>query len=383
MGREFPYVTPVALQKDDTITVQDPISARFIIGGDDRIVMCLEAIRFDEQEPEWFTISDEDHNGFEGTPQCMDLSTDANHLFVGTLEGGLFRISNIKYSYDYETADVNSPFSVISTSKIPVYLPGTTEEIDQVITSVAVDPNDANRVIITLGNYGNEHYVYMSTNALDENPEFVSIQGNLPQAPVYSSLIEMDPDNNLVFLGTEYGIYVSQNTGANNPTWTQQNGTMGEVPVMMIRQQKVRKETDVIPLVDPNGNVTNLEVPGNNNYGVIYAATFGRGMVSLDEFQKPVGIDEPVISKESKNQLHFYPNPVINQAFVEIELETASSVVLNIYDLSGQVINTIDKGLIDRGKHTFEVNSQGMAPGTYILEIRNEKISKTAKFIVY
>ncbi len=32
---------------------------------------------------------------------------------------------------------------------------------------------------------------------------------------------------------------------------------------------------------------------GINNYGVIYGATYGRGIISLDEFQQPVGISEP------------------------------------------------------------------------------------------
>jgi hypothetical protein len=116
---------------------------------------------------------------------------------------------------------------------------------------------------------------------------------------------------------------------------------------------------------------------------MIYAATYGRGIISLDEFQKPVGIDEPSVTQVNQEKLHIYPNPVIDRAFVEIELESASDVSINVYDLSGQVIHAIDKGFVGRGKHTFEVNSQGMAPGTYILELRSEKLSKTAKFIVY
>lgn len=388
MNRRFPYVLPADLNQGDSLMIQDPITARFIIGGDDRIVMTLQAIMFDVQDLDWFTISDEGHNGFAGTPQSMDLSGDANHLFVGTLEGQLFRISNIKYAYNYETADVTSPYTVISTSRIPVYLPGTSDEIDQVITSVAVDPNDANNVMITLGNYGNEHYVYMSTNALDENPEFRSIMGDpnnggLPQAPAYSSLFEMDPNTDLVMIGNEFGIYVSENAEASNPTWIQHNNGMGEVPVMMIKQQKIRKQDDIIPIIDPNGNVTYETVPGNNNFGVIYAATHGRGLITLDEFQKPVGVNEMPSSGTTQDLLNVFPNPAINRAFVEVELTGSAEVTINIFDLRGQVIRTIDKGNAPEGKHVFEIGSQNMAPGTYVLQLRSGSISRTAKFIVY
>ena len=383
MARKFPYVLSETLEDGDSIQVQDPITNKFIIGGDDRIVMTLDAIRFNVQDLDWFTISDQDHNGFEGTPQCMDLSGDGNHLFVGTLEGTLYRVSNIKYAYDFETADVNSPFSVISTARIPVYLPGTSDEIEQVVTSVSVDPNDPNKVVITLGNYGNDHYVYMSTNALDENPEFVSVQGDLPEAPVYASLIEMDPNNDLVILGTEYGIYVTDNPNGGNTSWMQQNGTIGEVPVMMIRQQKIRKEDDEVPIVDPLGNITYEIYPGNDNYGVIYAATYGRGIIALDEFQKPVGIFEPAANQNKEESLHIYPNPAINNAFVEVELSESTRLSINIYDLRGQVVKSIDKGIVNKGSYVFEVNSRDLAPGTYIIELRNERDSRTAKFIVY
>ncbi len=264
-----------------------------------------------------------------------------------------------------------------------MYLPGTSDEIEQVVTSVSVDPNDPNKVVITLGNYGNDHYVYMSTNALDENPEFVSVQGDLPQAPVYASLIEMDPNNDLVILGTEYGIYVTDNPNGGNTSWMQQNGTIGEVPVMMIRQQKIRKEDDEVPIVDPLGNITYEIYPGNDNYGVIYAATYGRGIIALDEFQKPVGIFEPAANQNKEESLHIYPNPAINNAFVEVELSESTRLSINIYDLRGQVVRSIDKGIVNKGSYVFEVNSRDLAPGTYIIELRNERDSRTAKFIVY
>ena len=81
-NRPFKYITPVNLVPGDSIVVADIITCRFFIGGDDRLLMSKQMIQFDKT-PEWYVISDKNHGGVEGTPQCMANSSDANHIFVG------------------------------------------------------------------------------------------------------------------------------------------------------------------------------------------------------------------------------------------------------------------------------------------------------------
>jgi hypothetical protein len=382
-NRPFKYITPVALAPGDSLMVKDIISARFFIGGDYRVLMSKEVIQFD-QTPEWFVISDSSHVGVKAIPQSMALSSDGNHLFVGCNDGILYRISNIKYAYNYETADVNSPYCVISTKKIPVYLPGTSTEISQVITSIAVDPNNDERVLLTLGNYGNSHYVFMTDNALDENPVFRSVQGEpgnggLPQAPVYSSLIEMDPDNNIVMVGTEFGIYATNNISAGNPTWVAEKNNVGSVPVFMLKQQTIRKTNDTIALV--NIDTTYVIHYGVNNYGVIYGATYGRGLISLDAFQKPLGIGDPKpISNETGMKI--FPNPASDKATVAFELEQASHVELNMYDLQGKLVRHLDLGMRPEGRHDVILNCGSLQNGTYILNLIKGNSSASSKLII-
>jgi len=63
------------------------------------------------------------------------------------------------------------------------------------ITSISFSPEDDNRAVFTLGNYGHDDYVYMTSNALDSIPTFINVQGNLPKIPVYSSVVEMNDKN--------------------------------------------------------------------------------------------------------------------------------------------------------------------------------------------
>ena len=92
--------------------------------------------------------------------------------------------------------------ATIKTSTIPSAQLDATAFEGRAITSIAIDPENSDNIIVTLGNYGNADYVYYSTNG---GESFTSKQGNLPAMPVYSSIIEKTTGK--VILGTENGIY--------------------------------------------------------------------------------------------------------------------------------------------------------------------------------
>lgn len=381
-ARIFFHTFTQGISKGDSVMVQDIITSKFFIGGDSCVMMTRDILKFD-RIPEYYLIANKT-TGFNEVAQSMAYSANANHLFVGTTEGGLFRISNIAYAWDFETADVTSPFCVISTTRIPIYLPGTSTEISQVVTSVAVNPNNANQVIVTLGNYGNDHYVYMTENALAETPVFHSIQGNinnggLPAIPAYSSLFEMDPDDHTVFIGTEFGIYVSDNVLSSEPTWVPQNNTIGRIPVFMLKQQTIRKADDVVTENDTTVTV----YKGVDNYGVIYGATFGRGLIRLDEFQKPVGIFNPGNPASKGPEFKVYPNPASDLARVEFTMENSGKVSLVLFDLNGKVAQQVDYGHMPTGKHQVNLSVDQMASGTYLMKLITGNRSSSGKIIVY
>ncbi len=383
-NRPFKYVTPVALQPGDSIVVPDIITARFFIGGDDRLMMSKQVIQFDKN-PEWYVISDKAHQGVEGIPSCIAYSSDANHVFVGTKNGKLYRVSNVKYAYNTATADVNSAFCVISTKRIPIYLPGTSTEISQVITSIAVDPNNDENVILTLGNYGNQHYAYYSSNALSENPNFRSVQGNpndggLPEIPCYSALIEMDPSNHIVMIGTECGIYATDNIGATSPTWVPENNNIGTVPIFMLKQQTVKKTNDTLMFI--NIDTTYVIHYGVNNYGVIYGATYGRGLISLDQFEKPVGIGEPGKVNHEKG-FSLYPNPASDKVTLAFESAVPGHVQVDVFNLTGISVKSLNLGWRPEGRQDVIFNCSDLSSGTYIVRLTIGNKSASSKLVVY
>jgi type IX secretion system substrate protein len=381
-NRDYPFytTTDIALMPGDSVLVQDKVQSKFFVGVNNYIYMSFSVLDF-SKDVVWYEIANKNKTSFEGIPSCMAISTDGNTMYVGTTKGNFYRFSNIVSAYNEATADCNSDQFVISVSKIDLIDPGTNAPNTQAITSVCINPNDAANVILTLGNYGNDNYVYRSDNAFDSLPSFNSIQGDLPKMPVYASLIEMT-DNNLVVIGTEHGIYTSENTSSANPNWTSDITVLGSVPVMMLNQQTVKKLPDYVS--KPNGTDTLWTVyPGTNNYGVIYAATYGRGLYRSDKYQKPVGIDEQEGSSAiSAASLKAYPNPASFNATFTFELTAPSNTDLRVFNISGQLVETVNVGNLQTGKHSYVYNIEKLSMGTYFIQLITANGSATTKLMV-
>jgi len=378
-GQPFDFILPqdVDLDVGDSIQVKDIVTAYYYLGVASGIHFTKEIHQFDK-EVEWFEISNSDF-GLSGTPYSMAVSADGNHLFVGTLDGKLFRISNLATAYNFERADVTSPECIISTQPIQLLLPGSDEEISQVVTSIGIDPEDPNNVMITLGNYGNDHYVLYSNNALAQFPEFNSKQGDLPHMPVYSSVIEM-MNSGIAILGTEHGIFMTENIKDDQPFWTKQYTNMGSVPVFDLKQQIIDQPSQTIKLVSGN-EVTWVTYPGTENWGSIYAATFGRGLFRSDEFLH-VGTDE-INDSDLSNQMDLlvYPNPVLSDAIIEFNSDIKSVADIYIYDLAGKLVKSEVRSA-QKGLNKISLNFSHLSKGTYVIQLVSGKRKYTSKFLI-
>lgn len=175
-------------------------------------------------------------------------------------------------------------------------------------------------------------------------------------------------DTDLAIIGTEHGIFVTEDIHASSPIWMQQDSMMGTVPVFQLQQQIVSKTADTVYLI--NGNeIIIVPYPGTDNYGVIYTATFGRGLLRSNVFQKPVGLEEIYNNQNSKIlDLTIYPNPVTNYATIKLEAFVNSDAEIFVYDLAGRKILSITKNVI-RGMNEFDLDLSGLNNGTYIVQV--------------
>jgi|GEM_PF-1705303 len=77
-----------------------------------------------------------------------------------------------------------------------------------------------------------------------------------------------------------------------------------------------------------------------------------------------------------------YPNPVKDQANVEVNLTQAASVSVRVMDMVGREVYMQNAGKMDAGKHTFNVNTSNFANGIYMYQVTVGNETKTGKFNV-
>ena len=356
---------PCCLPGDTIWGLHDPLSTLFVVGVENKLYMTRDALIFNKLT-EWCLISK-----LNGMPTSVAISGDGDVAMVGTVEGKLYKVSGLALAYTPAQASVDSAACVVTVDSLTTFT-------NQAITGISIDPTDSNNVLVSLGNYGNAAYIYHSTNG---GASFTSAQGNLPQVPVYSCLIEKT--TGILIAGTEWGVYVSEN----GSSWTKS----GEVscPVMDIKQAvQANHPTKEDHLFDEMGGETIIKYPGVFNEGMIYAATYGAGVISCDDFVLiPQGSntsdDNDNTTVAETDQLKVYPNPVRDQAQFDIKLDNSSSVSYVIYDLAGRVITENSLGTYVKGVHTLNINTSDLSTGSYIIRINTDGKSETGKFLVY
>ncbi|MCB0835494.1 MAG: multicopper oxidase domain-containing protein [Bacteroidetes bacterium] len=78
-----------------------------------------------------------------------------------------------------------------------------------------------------------------------------------------------------------------------------------------------------------------------------------------------------------------YPNPVIEPTTtMEVNLPQAGATKIEIIDLFGRQVKSLDMGELSKGFHTFEVDLDDLSDGVYIYKVTHKLNSVTAKFMV-
>jgi hypothetical protein len=366
----FNYTLTAPLAAGDSIEVHDPVTSYFFLAYTEGFFMTRTPLQFDK-EAKWYKLADKSNDGgvFKGDPLSMDITADGDNAFVGFKDGKFFRISGLNGVVDSNTGTIGDSLYAVTVTRITLPIDG------QCVTSVAVDPRDNNKVLITCGNYGNDNYVFYSTNAMSEEPTFVSKQGNLPKMPVYSSVIDMTTGD--VIIGTERGIYRTKNLS----TWTFDSEALGMIPVMELKQQRASKEDAITVNHTSEGDFV-TEYPGVHNTGIIYAATYGRGVFRCENY-KITGASITENPTDDNVNVSMYPNPVNSQATLSFDLKESCNVSYQVFDMTGRMVMNQNMGRMSEGEQQININAENLSAGSYILRLNQGAKNNSVKFMVY
>ena len=76
------------------------------------------------------------------------------------------------------------------------------------------------------------------------------------------------------------------------------------------------------------------------------------------------------------------PNPVSNQANVDLQLAASGNLSIIIYNILGQPVKTIESNYFEAGAHNLLLNTSDLTNGVYNLVVTLNGISKTTRFVV-
>jgi hypothetical protein len=378
-GYLFSYKLTTNVEPLQTIYVKDIVQSKLFLGTSNAVWVTRKALDF-TKPPYWFNIAK--FTDATDTIKCISNSKSGDAMFYGTKKGKLFSASNLLHAHDSLTGDTLSSQSVVVQKDLTLIL----NQVGRFITSIAIDPSDANHIVVTLGNYNYSNYIYESRNALGSSPTFMLKQGNLPPMPVYSAIIEMGHPN-LVILGTENGVYATEDISASSPDWVDQSIIAGipHVPVFSIKQQ----------IYDfPKANYTILGDTVLNerhdtivhSYGKILIGTFGRGIYANNTFKRPnevikVPLSGLTVEKILNGPINIFPNPATNQTSLQFNLTEKTNTEIIVIDIQGRIVKKISLSNAE-GLQNISIDCNTLKNGTYYVNVIAGDKKMVGKFVV-
>ncbi|MFT6971516.1 MAG: hypothetical protein ACJAXX_002088 [Roseivirga sp.] len=226
---EFLFVNPF---------IYDPVFQDRLYVGAKGKVFYTNNIRTNPSAGDWLTIPIEGASSFDFTSALAASIQPEGVLYFGTRTGKIFKVADI---------DESAVAVDITKSNLPS---GT-------VSSIAIDPRDAERVFITYSNYGIVS-IWSSENG---GQSWDSIAGNLEEnsngtgngpSIRYFSILPNGQNDALYFVGTSLGMYKTELLDGDNTVWSQEGAdVIGSSIVSMIKVNYT--EGNVVAATHGNG----------------------------------------------------------------------------------------------------------------------------------
>jgi len=237
-----------------------------------------------------------------------------------------------------------------SGNPAPVSVRGSNFPSGGYISSIAVNPDNGNEIVVTFSNYG----IFSVFHSANGGTSWTNISGNLEQKSdgtgdgpsVRSAAILPVSNGKLFFAGTSTGLYATATLNGMSTVWVQQGkSTIGNVVVEMVKSRQA----------------DGLVVAGTHGNGV-YSAKYTSTTVNvLDEF-KP----NAVVLYDN------FPNPFNPETVVRYYLPFSQQVKLEVYDLNGRLLDVADTGVKPEGVNEVRISGRNWASGTYLYRLTTE-----------
>ncbi|MEI6899283.1 MAG: T9SS type A sorting domain-containing protein, partial [Bacteroidota bacterium] len=298
----------------------------------------LKAAAYDtgQRNAGWSHLSNVDV-GSAAEISCLAISkTPANRLYYGTSLGKVFRLDNAN-----------------SGNPVPVDITGPDFPRNAFVACVDIDPDDADRLMVTFSNYG----VQSLFHSMDGGATWTAVGGNLEEFPdgsgngpsVRCTKKLFYQGKKIIFAGTSCGLFSTTELKGDSTVWTKEGATtIGNVIIDMIDA----RQTD----------------------GFIAIATHGNGVYSA-YFNPAAGIEETT-GYQSLKIGNVFPNPAQDRVTVEIDSKKYHRLKTTLFSNTGETVRIFSDKNICPGNQQFSIQFGNLPTGVYYLvfEVGKEKI---------
>ncbi|MFN8116484.1 MAG: T9SS type A sorting domain-containing protein [Bacteroidia bacterium] len=88
------------------------------------------------------------------------------------------------------------------------------------------------------------------------------------------------------------------------------------------------------------------------------------------------------ISKGNLTLLAAFPNPASNEVTVNFGLNQSSKVEIEVYDVTGKIVNTVKLDNLEAGNHSSKLNTSSLSAGVYMYSVKSENAKMFSKFTI-
>lgn len=381
---------------DTTISVPNPIQSRLFVATGDGVFVCKEIMNFKKtfyrtaDGLPWvklYHMAGDEATLYRNPIRAMAASADGDALLISVDHimdntSDLLRISglnNVNLGNMFTSGGFNG-----SLNDANAFTLDTLATFNRFISSIAYEPNSSDVAYITFSGFDNTANVKKVSNVSGDvaNIQTADLLVGEEDSPAYTILL--DAFSTKAYVGTDRGLYETSNRNASTPSWNKVAG-IPNVPIYDLYQQTANLPTLTYTTYLSN-NATENVFEGTQYSGAIYAASYGKGLfMNRDNLQTPqdpvnVGLDEVKVNGEAS--INLYPNPAANSTTLNYNLEVASNVVMNIYDMNGRLISTLDRGTQSAGSHSQIIDLRSMDKGVYMIQMLTKGSVNTVKLIV-
>ncbi|MCH8331114.1 MAG: T9SS type A sorting domain-containing protein [Bacteroidetes bacterium] len=215
-----------------------------------------------------------------GTITAIGITTNLpNTVYIGRRanSGAVFRLDRAD-----TTGDTDVPQNLDVLNQLPI--DGGPLSSLVYCSSVFVDPDNADHVLVTYSNYGITS-IWETNNGLADTTIWKSIEGDLPDLPVNWAILHPD-DPKVCYVATDLGVFYTNMINGDSTKWLVSNDGMANVRVEMLRVRE--NDLAMVAATHGRGLYTTLLDPGAVNNQVTWQE---RGPANVGGRTRSVMID--------------------------------------------------------------------------------------------